>query len=138
MSISKSVVVTGALLALMRVRARGATGPQCFKCGVALAADESAAIAEITYARVARERSCKAEGGATIDERVTFLRNVTIAEINPSWCKSDVHPCELRGSAWPGSKRLPVQRRAEERHDDRVVQRDASLRRSAGGDALAT
>lgn len=104
MSISKRLVVTGALVALCAC-GRGATGPQA-NGGVELAPDESAAIAEITYARVARERSCKVEGGASLDERMTFLRNATIAEINPSWCKSDVHPRELRECV-AGIRRLP-------------------------------
>jgi len=67
--------------------------------GSELAPDESAAIRQIAYSRLAREQACtpqKARGEPTnIDTRMKVLWRATEAEIKPSWCKSSIHPQHL-------------------------------------------
>ncbi|MDB4937743.1 MAG: hypothetical protein JWP87_4715 [Labilithrix sp.] len=95
---TKSLTMCALLTLCACARAPGA--PQA-NGGVSLAPDEQAAMGEIAYARVAREQACgprmavASDGASGLDARLTFLRNATVAEINPSWCKSNIHPREL-------------------------------------------
>lgn len=77
--------------------ARPAADPRA-NDGVPLAPDESAAVGEIAYARMVREQACHrpTAGAADVDGRLAFLREATVAEIKPSWCKSNIHPRELQ------------------------------------------
>jgi hypothetical protein len=77
--------------------ARPADAPRA-NDGIPIAPDESAAIGDIAYARVVREQACHqlpAEGAGDVGARLTFLRDSTVAEIKPAWCKSNIHPREL-------------------------------------------
>jgi hypothetical protein len=94
-----NLVTIAAVLGLAAC-ARSVGAPQA-NGGVSLAPDESAAMGEIAFARAAREQACgprMAEGasaGTSMDGRLAFLRTATVAEINPSWCKSNIHPHDL-------------------------------------------
>lgn len=72
--------------------ATGARNP-----GPDLDPDESAAMGRIAFTRLAREQACHAPSasGGDVDGRLKLLRTATVAEIKPSWCKSNVHPREL-------------------------------------------
>jgi hypothetical protein len=81
--------------------------------GVDPGSEEAAAIGKIAYERVVREDACAPrQGGAPdLETRISAARSTTASEINPSWCKSNIHPrgldaCLAKIRALPCSVRL--------------------------------
>lgn len=59
--------------------------------------EEEVAMEKIAYERVVREDACTARqpGAPDLRTRISAAQGTTTAEINPSWCKSNIHPREL-------------------------------------------
>lgn len=70
-------------------------------------------MGKIAYERVVREEACapRQQSAPNLETRINAAQSTTTAEINPSWCKSNIHPrgldaCLAKIRALPCNVRL--------------------------------